>query len=66
MRLSEKFWLWASQTLNMLAGGLPDESLSARAFREGRSSWVAKIDKLLGKDHCLRVYYAQRDRQTVR
>jgi len=66
MTRSEKLWLFMSQFLNMLAGGDPDESFSARVFREGRTKWISRIDRLLGDKHCYRVFSQQRLRQRNR
>jgi hypothetical protein len=58
--------LYLSQGVNFLCGGEPDESLSARAKREGRTEWVRWIDKVFGVGHCARVLTAQRKRQLAR
>lgn len=60
-----KFIEWLSQLLNMCTGGDPDESFSARAARTG-SKWEQRIDRVLGAGHCVRVYWATRDRQSKR
>lgn len=65
MKTLEKFLVWASQTLNALTGGDPDETFSARAHRE-RSKAEARIDRVLGAGHCARVYAAERSRQLAR
>lgn len=44
-----------SQLINALTGGYPDEMLSARAYRE-QTWYMPWIDKLFGKDHCLKMY----------
>lgn len=68
-----KLFLLASATLNVLFfGGDPDESLSARAWRQRDSGWArarARIDRALawvGPDHCRRVYDAQVARENAR
>jgi len=66
MRLREKMWLLASQAVNVVLGGDPDESLSARAWREQRLDWVARIDRVLGNGHCYAVFIQQRKRQHAR
>lgn len=55
----EKLGLLASQALNVVLRGDPDESLSARAYRENRTSWIACIDAVLGRGHCYGVYLQQ-------
>jgi hypothetical protein len=60
----DKLWLLLSQSVNaILFGGDPDESLSARRYREGKPE---SIDRVLGKGHCEAVYKQQRARQTAR
>lgn len=66
MKLREKLWLLASQAVNVVLGGDPDESLSARAWREQRLDWVARIDRVLGNGHCYAVFNQQRKRQHAR
>lgn len=64
MRLRCRIWLLISQSINSLAlHGDPDESLSARAWREG---WHAKIDRWLGEGHCGRVWQDQLAREDAR
>lgn len=59
----EKLWLLLSQCVNVLMGGDPDESLSARAWRQKRIKWVGRIDAVLGKGHCEAVMNEQKRRQ---
>lgn len=59
MSTLDKLWLLLSQCVNVLLGGDPDESLSARAYRENCTAWIARIDGVLGKHHCYQVYQAQ-------
>lgn len=66
MRLREKLWLLVSQAANVILGGDPDESLSARSWREQRLHWVARIDRMLGNGHCYAVFNQQRKRQHAR
>jgi len=66
MRLREKLWLLVSQAVNAALGGDPDESLSARAWREQRLDWVARIDRVLGNGHCKAVHLAQVQRALAR
>lgn len=63
-----KFVEWLSQLLNMCTGGDPDESFSARSFRQG-TKWVPRIDRvlhLIEKDHCMMTYFRTRERQLKR
>lgn len=62
----EKLWLLVSQAVNVALRGDPDESLSARAWREQRLGWVARIDRVLGNGHCYAVFNQQRKRQHAR
>lgn len=66
MPLSDRIWLIVSQAVNAALGGDPDESLSARAWREQRLGWVARIDRVLGDGHCKAVYLAQVQRALAR
>ena len=54
------------QLLNTLLGGMADETLSARAWRE-QSAWVAVIDMLFfwQDNHCLRSYEAEMQRKQM-
>ena len=67
--LNKLFWL-ASQALNVLAfGGDPDESLSARAWRQranGYAKVLARIDKVFGAGHCEWAYGVEQTRRTKR
>lgn len=67
MSLRERFWkLWLllSQALNALAyAGDPDESLSARRWREGKPEG---IDHWLGQGHCKSVWQEQKAREMRR
>lgn len=65
MKTLEKFLVLASQTLNVMTGGDPDETCSARAHRE-RSKSETRIDRVLGAGHCAQVYAAERARQLAR
>lgn len=56
---------WLSVLLNIMGGGDPDESLSARLYRTA-SPWAARIDRVLGAGHCALVYARTRDRQLRR
>ena len=51
--------------LNVLCGGDPDESFSARAARTG-SPWESRIDRVLGEGHCALVHVRTRRRQMNR
>lgn len=62
----EKLWLLLSQCVNVLMGGDPDESLSARAARQQREKWVSRIDAVLGNGHCQAVMVQQMQRQRGR
>lgn len=66
MRLSHKFFLLLSQTLNVIASGDPDESFSARAYRTNNEKLIRRIDRLLGADHCKQTYDSQLIRQSAR
>ena len=66
MTFPEKLWLLLSQAVNVLLGGDPDESLSARAWREDKTAWVARIDHMLGEGHCEAVHEQQTKRQHAR
>ena len=72
LRLRDKLGLLLSQALNTLMhDGDPDESLSARAWREGQRSpaWAeacARIDSWLGAGHCKAVWQLQRQREQAR
>ena len=66
MRLREKLWLLVSQAVNAALGGDPDESLSARAWREQRTAWIRRIDRVLGNGHCKAVHLAQVQRALAR
>lgn len=65
MQLWEKVKLLASQAINSLFfGGEPDESLSAKAWRQ-RSldpKLHRRIDRWFGLGHCKRVFEAQERR----
>ena len=63
MSTLEKLWLLLSQCVNVLLGGDPDESLSARAWRQKRDKWISRIDAVLGKGHCRAVMIEQMRRQ---
>lgn len=53
MGFGERLFMCFSQYLNAIYfGGDPDETLSARSHREGRTVWAARIDWVFGKDHC--------------
>ena len=67
MRLRDRLWLLASQTVNALVlAGDPDESVSARAWRENWPRGRAHIDRWLGANHCRDVFNAQRAREQAR
>lgn len=66
MSTLDKLWLLLSQCVNVLLGGDPDESLSARAWREQRTRWITRIDAVLGENHCKQVYLQQQARQRAR
>lgn len=60
MNLRERICLLVSQTLNSFVfDGDPDESLSARRYREGKPE---TIDRFFGKDHCKAVWQRQQER----
>lgn len=66
MTTVEKLWLLVSQTLNVILSGDPDESLSARAWREQNQTWIKRIDRLCGQGHCQAVHAQQMARQHAR
>lgn len=74
MRLRDRLWLLVSQAVNALAfGGDPDESLSARAWRQradpawaGRQERIDRALRYWGANHCERVYLLQRERERAR
>lgn len=73
MRLRDRLWLLASQTVNALVfGGDPGESLSARSYREGQTDpvWARRRDRInrwLGDPaHCAKVYIQQVQRERAR
>jgi hypothetical protein len=67
MLLRVKLGLLLSQSVNALAFcGDPDESLSARAWREQREGWIRRIDRFLGAGHCQAVLEQQRGREEAR
>jgi alkanesulfonate monooxygenase SsuD/methylene tetrahydromethanopterin reductase-like flavin-dependent oxidoreductase (luciferase family) len=70
MKFTDKAKLFASQAINVLFfGGEPDESLSARAWRQRHTGWNERrdrIDKWFGAGHCLAVYTAQQARAKSR
>ena len=72
MPLFDRLWLLVSQALNALCfSGDPDESLSARSYRQGQTdaTWAARrarIDRALGAGHCKAVYELQLQRQKAR
>jgi hypothetical protein len=71
MKLRDRIWLLLSQAVNALwHGGHPDESLSARAWRERHvQEWAKRherIDRWLGLGHCKGVHEAQRKREDAR
>lgn len=70
MTLRERIWLLLSQAVNaLLCGGHPDESLSARAWRERHidgGEMLARIDQWLGAGHCRRVWAEQIKREDAR
>ena len=73
MRLRDALWLLASQTVNVLFfHGMPDESLSARAWREfvkstpGWDRTHYRIDRWLGQGHCKAVFDLQQQREKAR
>lgn len=54
MPFRSRIWIWLSQGVNsFVLKGIPEESVSARAYREG---WYLKVDRWLGQDHCKRVW----------
>lgn len=70
MRLWDRLWLLGSQAINALVfRGDPDESLSARAWRERDHGWAearARIDWWLGEGHCQAVYNLHIARENLR
>lgn len=67
----KKFFLWLSQGANMaFYGGDPDESVSARAYRQANVYFWQKrlqlIDEWLGLGHCKRSYDALQERHKQR
>jgi hypothetical protein len=70
VRLRDRLWLLVSQAVNTLFfAGDPDESLSARAWRQrdnGAGRMRARIDRWLGQGHCQRVYELQVQRARSR
>lgn len=64
MVMRKRIWHLLSQTVNaVVLGADPDETISARAHREG---WAHKIDAWLGKGHCERVWQEQKEREQAR
>ena len=67
MTYPHKVGLALDQLLNALIGGMPDESISARAYRwhrDGRRSWPYKCINLLFfwmKDHCKSAYKCEQE-----
>lgn len=59
------------QLVNTLMGGMADETLSARAWRnhmKGRRSWPAKIIDTIffwQKDHCREAYESEVERKQL-
>lgn len=70
MTLFDRIWVLCSQAINALAfDGDPDESLSARAWRQRTQGWEEtrlRIDHYLGAGHCQQAYEAQRAREDAR
>jgi hypothetical protein len=71
MTVWERIWLLLSQAVNALRyGGHPDESLSARAWRErSQPQWErrrSRIDRFLGVNHCKDVHEEQIKREDAR
>lgn len=71
MSISARIWLLFSQALNALCyRGMPDEALSARAWREREQpEWErrrSRIDQWLGAGHCRRVWAEQIKREDAR
>jgi hypothetical protein len=64
MPLRCRLWTLISQAINSLwFNGDPDETLSARAWREQRHH---RIDWWLGDEHCEQAFEKQRKRQEAR
>lgn len=64
LTLRERLFLLASQALNALCfAGDPDETLSARAWRQRADPvWrarAARLDRWLGTDHCFNSHVSQ-------
>ena len=60
--------IWLSQTVNVFLGGMPDEMLSARAYR-CRDNWFWGIARVVldiaffwQTDHCKQCYEWERQR----
>jgi len=66
LKFRSKLFTALSQCANVLCGGEPDESLSARMWRTGNKKWATCIDKLFGAGHCENTYISQRARQEIR
>ena len=72
MKLRDKLGLLLSQAVNVIFhDGDPDESLSARAWRQGQTSpgWAdarERIDGWLGVGHCESVWRLQQTREARR
>lgn len=68
--MRRKLLLLLSMTLNVVFfRGDPDESLSARAWRQRERGWGrmrSRIDRFFGPDHCKGAYDAQRSRERAR
>jgi hypothetical protein len=67
MKYYHKVGLALDQLLNAILGGMPDESVSARAYRwhrDGKRSWPYKlINKLFFwmEDHCWSAYHCEQE-----
>lgn len=71
MKLRKRLWILMSQAVNALFfSGDPDESLSARAWRQRHHDdfqrMHQRIDRWLGHGHCMRAHDERRKRHEAR
>lgn len=66
MKTTHKAGILLSQLLNACTGGDPDESFSARVYRENNEKWIRRIDRLFGAGHCKLTHEYTRIRQSAR
>lgn len=67
MTYPHKVGLAFDQLLNALMGGMPDESVSAHAYRwhrDGKRSWPYRVINAMffwQKDHCKSAYHCEQE-----